>query len=143
MLDLDFFDTNVLIAATVREHVHYAAANARLAKLASSGGACSAHTLAEAYTNLTRLSGGYGRAPQDALVVLEYVQRTFTLVTLTPRETMKAIESLAGLGLPGAIDYDALLIACARKVNACWIYTSNVKHFRRVAPDLASRIVEP
>jgi hypothetical protein len=34
-------------------------------------------------------------------------------------------------------------MACARKVEPKWIFTHNHKHFRRVAPDLASRIVEP
>ncbi len=46
-------------------------------------------------------------------------------------------------GFVGPLIYDALLLACARKINARSIYTSNVKHFRRIAPDLASRIVEP
>ncbi len=43
----------------------------------------------------------------------------------------------------GAIIYDALILACARKARAEVIYTWNVKHFRLVAPDLSDRIVEP
>ncbi len=39
--------------------------------------------------------------------------------------------------------YDALILACARKVNATRIYTLDIKHSRRIAPDLAARIVEP
>jgi predicted nucleic acid-binding protein len=45
--------------------------------------------------------------------------------------------------LSGGIIYDALLIACARKIDAERIYTWNVRHFQMVAPDLAERIVEP
>jgi hypothetical protein len=39
--------------------------------------------------------------------------------------------------------HDALLLACARMVQAEWIYTWNVKHFQMVAPDPAERIVTP
>jgi predicted nucleic acid-binding protein len=53
------------------------------------------------------------------------------------------LEAAASHGLVGAIIYDALLIACARKAEAKWIFTNNHKHFRRIAPDLASRIIEP
>jgi len=140
---LEFFDTNVLIAATVYEHIHHAACIARLAQLAAGRGACSTHSLAEAYNNLTRHSKGYGRSPADTLRVLEYVHNTFTLVTLTPREMLRTIEGATQLGLRGAIIYDALLVACARKVGATAIYTNNVKQFRQVAPDLANRILEP
>ena len=142
-LDPEFFDTNLLIAATVHEHIHHRASNARLAKLAAGNGACSAHSLAETYNNLTRPSRGYGRTPGDTLRVIEYVRDSFALVTLTPREVVKAIEGVARLGLRGGMVYDALLMACARKIGAVAIYTFNVKHFRRVAPDLADRIFEP
>ena len=133
----------MLVAATLPFHIHHAAANHRLAQLQRDGGACSTHTLAEAYTNLTRVSKGYGMSPSDALHILEYVQKTFTLVTLTPREYLQTIDSVAKQNLIGAIVYDALLVACARKIKARHIYTNNLKHFRRVAPDLADRIREP
>ena len=141
--NLEFFDTNLLIAATIHEHIHHHAAMTRLVKLAATGGACSAHTLAEAYNNLTKFGKGYGRSPADTLMVLQYVRDTFPLVTLTPRETVSAIEGVVKLGLSGGIVYDALLMACARKIDASAIYTHNVKHFRRVAPDLADLILEP
>jgi predicted nucleic acid-binding protein len=56
---------------------------------------------------------------------------------------MRALERAATDELQGGIVYDALLMACARKIEARWIFTNNYKHFRRVAPDLAARIVEP
>jgi predicted nucleic acid-binding protein len=64
-------------------------------------------------------------------------------VALTASETSRTIEDAARRGLGGSLNYDALVIACARKVNADIIYTSNVRHFRQIAPDLASRIVLP
>ena len=141
--ELDFFDTNMLVAATLPKHVHHVTANRRLIQLQRDGGACSTHTLAEAYTTLTRVSKGYGLPPADALPIMGYVQANFALVTLTSREYLHAIESVAKQDLRGAIVYDALLVACARKIKARHIYTYNVKHFRQVAPDLASRIHEP
>jgi hypothetical protein len=56
---------------------------------------------------------------------------------------LQTVHQTAILKLPGGIIYDALLMACARKVNSERIYTWNEKHFRMVAPDLADRIVTP
>lgn len=39
--------------------------------------------------------------------------------------------------------YDALILACARKVKADRIYTHNLKHFRQLAPDLTASIMAP
>jgi predicted nucleic acid-binding protein len=75
--------------------------------------------------------------------MIEQASKTFKIVSLTPAEYVRTIETAALLGLSGPIIYDALLMACARKIDARKIYTQNVKHFRQVAPDLASRIVEP
>jgi predicted nucleic acid-binding protein len=140
--EFDLFDTNVLVAASIPEHIHHVASNARLGQLVHGGGACSAHSLAEAYTTLTR-PNRYGFSPIDAARIIEQTNKTFKIISLTPAEYVRTIEATALLGLPGAIIYDALLMACARKIDAKRIYTHNVKHFRQVAPDLASRIVEP
>lgn len=39
--------------------------------------------------------------------------------------------------------YDALIVACARKVEATAIYTYDVSDFRHAAPDLAHIILTP
>jgi predicted nucleic acid-binding protein len=139
---LEFFDSNVLVAASLSEHVHHRAASSRLAHFLQGGGACAAHTLAETYNTLTR-SSGYRVPPADASRIIHYASKTYTIVTLSARETLNAIEHAAMRGFAGPIIYDALLLACARKIDARYIYTSNVRHFRQIAPDLASRIVEP
>jgi len=56
---------------------------------------------------------------------------------------METLRRTANLGRSGGMIYDALLLACARKVQAERIYTWNVKHFQTVAPDLADRIMTP
>ena len=45
--------------------------------------------------------------------------------------------------LGGGKVYDALLIECARHSQADRIYTFNLGDFRRLAPDLAERMVAP
>ena len=81
--------------------------------------------------------------PSDAATLVAHTSKRLTVVSLTPTEYLAAIQGLATLGHSGAMIYDALLLACARKAKANRIYTLNQKHFRLVAPDLASRIHEP
>jgi predicted nucleic acid-binding protein len=82
-------------------------------------------------------------SPAIAMQIVRHTSERFKVVTLTPSEYLTTIESLTKLGQSGGITYDALLVACARKVDASQIYTLNTKHFRLVAPDLADRILEP
>jgi predicted nucleic acid-binding protein len=140
---IGFFDSNILIAASVPSHPHHSESLARLALLQEGSGACSAHTLAEVYNILTKHPKGYGIPPADAVAIVTHATNTYRLVSLTPTETFRMIEDAGQRGLRGSLIYDALLIACARKISADIIYTSNVRHFRQIAPDLASRIVLP
>jgi len=140
---VEFFDSNVLIAASIPDHVHHRGSMRLLSRLQNGGGACAAHTLAEAYNTLTKYPKGYGISPADAVLMINHAARTYRLVSLTSSETTRAIEDTAQRGLSGSLIYDALILTCARKINADLIYTSNAGHFRKIAPDLASRITEP
>ncbi len=100
--------------------------------------------MAEAYSTLTNFPKGYNIPPEIAFQIIEEVGTTFSLVTLTAKESMHALKAAAGHGLVGAIIYDALLMACARKARGKMdIIRTTISIFSRVAPDLASRIVEP
>jgi len=77
------------------------------------------------------------------MLALETFLRRIAPIALTANEYIEALKSCATTGLTGGTIYDALHVACARKANAEWIYTWNVRHLRMVAPDLAERIVEP
>ena len=81
--------------------------------------------------------------PLIALQILGSIKDNFNLVSLTANEMMQTISNAAERGLPGPLIYDALILACARKVQARSIYTNDVQDFKRIAPDLASRIHEP
>jgi predicted nucleic acid-binding protein len=65
------------------------------------------------------------------------------VISLDSDEYLEAIDAMSRRGLSGAVVYDALILACARKARAERIYTWNLRHFRMVAPDLAAKIVTP
>jgi predicted nucleic acid-binding protein len=74
---------------------------------------------------------------------IESMQQQTTMITLDEGEYFETIDAMSRRGMSGAVIYDALILACARKVQAERIYTWNLRHFRAVAPDLAARIVTP
>lgn len=86
---------------------------------------------------------GYRLAPQDAATAVETFLLRATPVALTSSDYLEVIRSAASLGNAGGSVYDALHVACARRVGAEKIYTWNVRHFRMVAPDLAEKIATP
>jgi predicted nucleic acid-binding protein len=139
---MNFFDTNVLVAATIPTHVHHERSFSRLATLRKAGGSCSAPTLAETYNTLTRPTL-YGIPAYAAVKILEEVAQAFTLISLTTKEILSTLEDASTKNLIGPLVFDALLMACARKAGATAIYTSNTRDFRKIAPDLAAIIQEP
>jgi predicted nucleic acid-binding protein len=74
---------------------------------------------------------------------IERMQQNTTMITLDGGEYFDTIDALSRRGMTGAVIYDALILACARKVRAERIYTWNLRHFRAVAPDLAAKIMTP
>ena len=140
---MTFVDTSVVVTASQPSDPNHGACVARLAAVEQRGGSCALHSLSEVFAVLTRLPLPYGVPPEAALQIVQHTSRRFSVVALTPDEHLAAIERFVGEGLTGAMVYDALVLACARKVKASKIYTLDLHHFRRIAPDLASRIHEP
>lgn len=141
-----FFDTSVLVAASVRQHAHYAPAFAALAKVirGQDKGVLSSHSLAEAYAVLTRLPLQPAIHPSEAHRIIEenFVPH-FDIVSLGANECRQVLQYLARQGLGGGLVYDALLLKCAEKKSCDRIYTFNVAHFKRLAPQLEDRISAP
>jgi predicted nucleic acid-binding protein len=138
-----FLDTNVLIAANDGEHPHHAASFSLLAAATRATMACGVHTLAEAYSVLSRLPGSKQKRPEYAALLVDQIVTRTTVVALTVEEYATTIRNAGKAHHSGGVIYDALLLACARKVNADRIYTWNLKHFHRIAPDLADKIMTP
>ena len=137
-----FFDSSAILPAFFSGHVHYQP-TLRTYNGATHPRCCCCHSLAEIYNTATRPSAGIGASPGQAGEILSKVRRDFQLITLEPEDYQNATEGLIRQALRGPIIYDALLLQCARKVNAETIYTWNVRHFQRLAPDLAERIRTP
>jgi len=141
------FDTSALIASLVEEHTAYAIAYPWLQAVIESKetGLLSTHSLAEAYAKLTRIPFASGTLPvrQVESMLLETIARSFTIVALTEDDYSIVITHLAGSGQSGGIIYDALILRAGVKADADRILTLNPKHFQRIDPGLADRIVDP
>jgi len=138
-----FLDTSVLIAANDSDHERHTESRPLLAAATPENCACGAHSLAETYANISIVKGGRQQRPETALRLVEQIASRMMVIALAPEEYLTAIREAAALRIAGGTIYDALLLKCARKVNADRIYTWNVRHFELVAPDLAARIVTP
>jgi predicted nucleic acid-binding protein len=138
-----FLDTSVLIAASDASDPRHQSSRSLLAAATPATAACAAHTLAEVYAVLSRLPGGKKVRPEIAGLLVEQIAARMTVVPLSAEDYATTLRETARMGLSGGIVFDALLLACARKVSAERIYTWNLRHFVQVAPDLADRIVTP
>ena len=138
-----FLDTSVLIAIAQVNHEKHAPSLELWSRCTAQGAAISTHTIAEVYSTLTAMPPGLRLAPRNAVLAVETFLKRVTPVALSTEEYMEALRGTAGLSHSGGMIYDALHLACARKIAAVQIYTWNVGHFQMLAPDLAERIVAP
>ena len=138
-----FLDTSVMVAATSRKHPKRDRSIDRMVWAVERGAACAAHSLAELYSTLSGMPAPQRMSTIEALTVLETIENTFQIVSLNSVEYIDTVRDLSARNLSGGIVYDALLIACARKIQADQIFTLNLKHFHRIAPDLSDRIFAP
>ena len=141
-----FCDTSVLIAACIRKHPHYERARPVLESIASGAmtGFVSVHSLAEAFSALTSVPIIPRILPSEARdIIATNIRKNFQLVSVTTEMYQRAIEVCVGCGIGGGKIYDALLLECARHSQADQIYTFNLQDFRRLAPDLGTRISAP
>lgn len=138
-----FLDTSVLVATALASHEHHTSSLRLWKEIEGEPTAISAHTLAELYNVLTILPLPLRVTPRDAVVVVETFLIRLKPVSLLAEEYLETMRKAANLGQSGGMIYDALHIACARKIKAERIYTWNVRHFRSLAEDLSDRIVSP
>ena len=67
----------------------------------------------------------------------------FEIGTLGRSDYADVLQNCAAQGWTGGRVFDALHIQAARKAKCARIYTFNLVHFRRIAPDLHDRILSP
>ena len=138
-----FLDTSVLIAVAHVQHIHHESSRNLWNQCTARDTVVNAHTMAEVYNVLTSMPRGFRLSPRNASAAVDTFLERVTPVALTSEEYVAAIRASSALGIAGGSIYDALHVACARKVDAETIYTWNMRDFQLVAPDLAGRIVRP
>lgn len=142
-----YFDSAVLVAAAVAEHVHNSRAMSVLDALVDGRhrGYMSAHGLTEVYSVLTRSPFSPRVYPAHALEAIEeQILRKMTLVSLENDEYIEVVRRAAESGWIGGRIHDCIHLQCAAKTKCDRIYTFNVRDFRAIAPqNLADKISAP
>lgn len=141
-----YIDTNIVIADTALIHPHKTNALELFRKIRVSRWTpvIAAHGLAEAYSVLTRTPFRPRITSADAWRSLqENVLRSFEIVSLNRTDYSEILRHCAAQGWTGGLIFDALHMQAARKAKCARVYTLNVAHFRRIAPDLGDRILSP
>jgi predicted nucleic acid-binding protein len=139
----EFFDTSVLVAAFWGGHVNHHASILAFAAASKKTSACGIHSLAEVYAVMSSLPVRPMIPPEQAMLFVQEAHGRLTPISLNDQEYFRAVQECAEQKLSGGRVYDALLLAAAAKSGARTIFTWNVKHFRAIAPHLASRIRTP
>ncbi|HTV58298.1 MAG TPA: PIN domain-containing protein [Verrucomicrobiae bacterium] len=138
-----FFDSSVLLATFLADHEHHQPSIEAFLLAGPRESSCAAHSLAEVYATATRLPGKHRAGGSQVLLFLESVRERISVVALTPDEYCSALKDAAALDIAGGTVYDALIAACAVKARADCIYSWNVRHFQRLAPEIARRVRTP
>jgi len=142
-----FLDTNVLVAASVRQHPHHTRADEILSRCAEGKdeGVIHSHSLLEFHSALTQLPGGLAVPPALVGSLLDEGILPFVRQAALRTSEVRAVQQRAGqLGLLGGMIYDLFHLAVAEKEKAERFYTFNTGHFRQIASaDFANRIVSP
>lgn len=138
-----FFDTSALIPVFLEDHEHHEASFAAFLKADKKHASCAAHSLAEAYSAITRLPGKHRLSGDQAFLFIQSIRDRLKIVSLDGREYVSAIEDAAARGIVGGMIYDMLLARCALKAKAETLYTWNVNHFQRLGPEVARLVKTP
>ena len=99
--------------------------------------------LAEAYSTFTRYPGKERMSAEAASLMLQGIERRFTLVWLDGDEYCAAIRRMAEMGIVGGAVYDGVVAECALKAGADHLYTWNVRHFDLLGSKIQKLVTMP
>lgn len=130
-------DTSCLVAAVCAWHERHETTRKEIERRRTAGEplVLAAHSLAEAYSVLTRLPEPHRLRPADALAVIEANWSDTRLVTLTGRDYRRVLRRCRETGIGGGAVYDALIAECARKARAATLLTWDASGFERFLED--------
>lgn len=142
-----FYDTNVLIAASIGHHPHFGRADEVFRRSISGedSAVIHAHSLLEFHAVVTRLPRGLAVPPEAAgTLVSEGILPHVRCVALDAKDVIAVQQRASRMGLLGGILYDFLLLAAAEREEVDRLYTFNTEHFRELASvGFQTRIVAP
>ena len=138
-----FLDTSVLVPVFLVDHPHHAASITLFSTCEPANATCSAHSLAEVYSTLTRIPAPHRASPEQAIKCVEKIAAKLRLVSLDGAATLAAIQSAATQNIAGGTIYDSLIATCALQSEADRIYSWNTRHFERFGPNVALRLSAP
>lgn len=133
------FDTSVIVAASLPKHPNHSPCFTQLqsAKNNQIQAYISTHTLAEAYSVLTRMPSQPRMSPSDARILLGSYLSYLQAIALEAADYQAAINQMAALNLPGGGIFDALIAQAALKASVDRILTLNLNHFSRLSSTIA------
>ena len=142
-----FLDTNVLVAASIRQHPHFLRADAILRHCESGDfvGVVHSHSLLEFHSAVTQLPKGLAVPPAQVEKLLAQGILPFVRQIALTASQVRSVQVRAGqAGLIGGIIYDLQHLTVALREKVDRLYTFNVAHFRHLAPEnFQEQIVAP
>jgi predicted nucleic acid-binding protein len=139
------FDTNVLIGAFLPEHKSHTDCVIWLerAQLGETAGYVGTHSLAELYSNLTKLPLKQKITPALAQNLITTNLEAFVKVSLDVADYVAAIEVVTRYGLVSGAVFDAVIAQAGLKVGVDRILTFNVRDFERLGDAVRGLIQVP
>lgn len=139
------FDTSVLVAGLLTSHPQHTACfpHLKAAQAQDIQGYISTHTLAEAYSVLTRIPVQPRIKPDQAQSLIFDLAQYLTVIPLLVDDYQAAIAQMVNLNLPGGGIFDALIAQSALKANVDKLFTLNPKHFIRLGTEVSSLVQIP
>jgi predicted nucleic acid-binding protein len=141
-----YCDTSVLVAASISNHPHRLQSLALLerARGGEVEGVISAHGIAEFYAVLTRAPLNPPVYPSEVWQILSRnILPSFKVVEVGATQYKTVLQRAAEKGWIGGLIYDALHLAAASSNHCKRIYTFNLRHFLKLAPELRDIILSP
>lgn len=111
--------------------------------LTRKSGCTAAHCLVEVYAVLTGMPGKDRVTPVEAPLFLADVRARLAVISLSEADYIDVLANAANSGLVGGGINDALLARCALHARSGALYTWNVKHFTRLAPNVVALVRKP
>ncbi len=130
-------DTSCLVAAVCAWHSHHEETRREIERRDAAGEVLvlAAHSLAEAFSVLTRLPERHRLRPDDALALIEANWAKTRLVALAGADYRSTLRRCREIGIGGGAVYDALIAACARKARVETLVTWDLEGFERFLED--------